>query len=47
MLLLAIDAESLLAATQAFLATVEARAQARRNVEQSARERDLSGRRLP
>ncbi len=45
--LLAIDPESLLATTRAFIATVETRAKIRANVEASARERRVSGRRLP
>ncbi len=45
--LLAIDAESLLAAVRSFIATVEVRARMRDSVAASARERRLSGRRLP
>jgi hypothetical protein len=46
-LLLAIDAETLLATMRAFIGMVEQRAQLRANVAGSARERELSGRKLP
>jgi len=45
--LLAIDAESLLAALRAFIGAAEVRSRRRENVESSARERLASGRRLP
>jgi hypothetical protein len=45
--LLAIDPESLLATTRAFIGVVETRATIRADVAASARERQLSGRRLP
>lgn len=45
--LLAIDADSLLATTRAFIDTVEGRATLRANVAAAARERGLSGKRMP